>query len=102
MEFRGELPLESLPPIDDIPVVSLMVWCAISAVPREDHVVHVEGIPPSNFQIMSCKRAGRKEDRRDLAFQGLAFLPPDVEACLLGAPQNIAEAYQLIFLLPDS
>ena len=37
-----------------------------------------------------------------MACQGLTFLPPNVSACLLGAPRNIAEAYQLLYPLMAS
>ena len=99
LAFRVELPSEGLPPIADIPVAFLAVRRAVSAILREDHMVHVEGIPPSYWQTMPCKRARRKENGRDLACRGLTFLPPDAPARLLGAPRNIAEASQLLFPL---
>ena len=46
MVFGGDLPLEGTPPITEIPVASLAVQRAVSAVMREDHMVHVKGILP--------------------------------------------------------
>ena len=63
---------------------------------REEHVVHVEVIPPLDWQMTPCERAGRKEGIRNLAFRGLTFLPPDVAVRLLGDPWSIADAYQLL------
>ena len=60
MVFDGDLPLEVTPPITEIPVASLAVQHDVSSVMREDHMVHVKGIPPLDWQTMTCKRAGRK------------------------------------------
>ena len=57
--------MEGIPPIAKIPVASFVVRHAVSAVPGEDHVVHVEGILPSDWQMTPCERVGRKEDDRN-------------------------------------
>ena len=46
LDFRGELPSEGLPQIAAIPVASFVVQHAVNSVPREYHMVHVEGILP--------------------------------------------------------
>ena len=65
-------------------------------------MVHVEGVPPLDWQTMPCNSVGRKEDDGYLACRGLDFLYPDMSARLLVSPWNIAEAYQLIFALLTS
>ena len=67
LAFRGGLPSEVLPPISKIPVTSLVMWRAISAVTDEKHIVHVEEISPSDCQTMPCEREVNKEDGSDLA-----------------------------------
>ena len=96
LAFRGDITPEGLPPIANIPVDSLLVQCAFSAVPREDHVVHIEEIPPLEWQTMPCEMAGSKEYGQDLSCRGLTFLPLDAATCLLGAPRNMAEASQIL------
>ena len=46
LDFRGELTSEGLPPTADIPVASLTVRQTTRNVPREEHMVHAEGISP--------------------------------------------------------
>ena len=58
---RGELPAEGLPAITEIPVASFAALRAVSAMSREDHLVHLEGVPPSGWQVMPCERASHKE-----------------------------------------
>ena len=67
-------------------MASLAVRRAIRAVPGEYHVLHVEGIPPLDWQTTSCNRVRKKEDNRYLACWGLKFMPPDVAVRLLGTP----------------
>ena len=55
---HGELPTEGLPAITEIPVASFVALRAVSAVSREDHRVHLEGVPPSGWQTMPCERVG--------------------------------------------
>ena len=102
LDFSEGLPLEGLPPLAEIPVASLAVRRAVSSFPREDHAVHVEGMPHSEWQTAPCKRAERKEYGRDLSCQGLTFLPMATAARLLCAPQNILEASHLLLLLISS
>ena len=45
---RGELPPEGLPAITDIPVASFLARRGISAVPLDNHIVHMEGVSPSS------------------------------------------------------
>ena len=59
---RGELPPEGLPSITNIQVASFGALRAISAVSREDHRVHLEGVPPSGCQMTPCKRASTNEE----------------------------------------
>ena len=93
--FSGKLPTERLPPVIDLPVASFMVWCAVCTVPREYHIVHmvyVEGIPPSNWQSMPCKRVGKNTESRELACQGLTPLAQNGTLFLLGLDTKFSEA----------
>ena len=56
----GELPPEGLPAITEILVASFAALRVVSAVSREDHRVHLEGVPPSVWQTMPCERASNK------------------------------------------
>ena len=47
--FSGELPTEGIPPVNEIPVASLVVRRAVGTFPREDHIVHVEGPPQTKL-----------------------------------------------------
>ena len=60
LAFRGEIPSEDLPPIVDIPVASLVARRVIRTASREDHVVHVDRIPPSDWKTTPCEREGKK------------------------------------------
>ena len=98
--FVGELPAEGLPLVADILGEAFAVWGAVRAALRDDHQVHVEGVPPPLWQSMPCERAGKlQEDGRDLAFQGLTFVPPDGASGFLGRGANIYEASRLLFPL---
>ena len=46
LAFSGELPTEGIPSVTDLSVDSFRVRRAVCAVPREDHLVHVEDTPP--------------------------------------------------------
>ena len=59
---HGELPTEGIPAITEIPVASFVALHAVSAVSREDQQVHLEGVPPSGWQTMPCKRVNHKDD----------------------------------------
>ena len=65
---------------------------------RSDHIIHIEGVPPSACQANPCESLGKAvEGGRDLACQGLTFVSPDGAARLLDTSSNIAEVGQLIF-----
>ena len=67
----------------------------------DDNQVHVEGVSPTQWQAMLCKREGKlQEDGRDLAFQGLTFVPLNGASRLLGRCLNITVEYLVI--LPSS
>ena len=76
-----------------------MVRHAIHAVPRADKLVHVKIFSPPIWQSIPCDRVGKlHEDRKDLAYQGLTFVPPDGDSCLLDQGANILE--ESFFLFP--
>ena len=64
---------------------------AVSAVSREDHRVHLEGVPPSGWQTMPCERANHKEDGQILCCRGLTFLSPDAAAPLFHLEGSVGE-----------
>ena len=46
----GELPLEGLHLVVELPVDAFSVRRSLRAVPRADHISHLEGVPPSAWQ----------------------------------------------------
>ena len=64
---RWGLPPEGLPSITDILVASFEALRAVSDVSQEDHRVHLEGAPPSGWQMTPCERASNKEDAQILS-----------------------------------
>ena len=59
----------------DLLVASFAIWRVISAVPRDDHIVHIEGTPPLIWQMMPYKREGKNGESR-LGFPGANLLSP--------------------------
>ena len=76
---------------------------SVRGVPRVDHIAHLGGISPINWQTKPCERATKAEGKYyiDLDFQGLAFVPSDCAAWLLGreadGPSNVFEALAGLF-----
>ena len=58
----GELPPEGLPAITKILVDSFGSLRAVSPMSQDDHRVHLEGVPPSGWQMMPCERDIIKEE----------------------------------------
>ena len=94
---RRDLPTEGLPAITEIPVASFATLRAISAVSREDHRVHLEGVPSSGWQTMPCERANHKEDGHSLSCWGLTFLPPDAAAPLFHLEGSVGDFFERTF-----
>ena len=94
----GELPLEGLPPVAELPMDVLLVRSSVCAFPRADHISHLEGVSPSAWQATPCKRVGKlAEGGRDMACRGLTFVTPDSAYHLIETSHNIAEVTQLLF-----
>ena len=78
---------------------------SVRAVPRMDHIAHLGGISPHNWQNKPCKRAAKAEgtEHLNLVCWGLAFLPADCAAWLLertaDGPANIFKASAGLFPL---
>ena len=78
---------------------------AVRTVPRIDHVAHLGGISPRDWQTKPCKRASKaaREESLKLAYRGLAFLPVKGAAWLLGReadrPVNVFKASAGLFPL---
>ena len=95
---QGDLPLEGLPPVVELPVDAFSVRRYVRALPQADHIIHLEGVSPSAWKVTPCERAGKAgEDGRDLACQGLTFVTPYIASRLLDTSCNIAEMGQLLF-----
>ena len=62
----GELPLEGVPTITEVPVDSFAARRVVSAMLREDHIVHLEGFLPSSWRKNLCERASIKAEGRNL------------------------------------
>ena len=78
---------------------------AVRTVPRIDHVAHLGRISPRDWQTKPCERASKAagEESLNLACRGLAFLPVEGAAWLLGreadGPVNVFEASVGLFPL---
>ena len=57
---RREVPPEGLPAITEILVTYFAAWRGVSAVLREDHIMHLEGVSPSSWRTTPCERASGK------------------------------------------
>ena len=101
----GELPAEGLPQVTELLPDFFAARRAVCAVPRIDHVAHLGGIFPRNWQTKPCERAAKAVgiDHLNLAYRGLAFLPTDCAAWLLrrgmDGPVNVFEASAGLFPL---
>ena len=54
-----ELPVEAPPPVVEIPHKAFAERHSVRDVPQVDHVTHLGGIPPPNWQTYPCERAGK-------------------------------------------
>ena len=98
--FRRELTSKGLHPMVELPMDDFGVWRSVCAVPREDHISHLEGVTPSVWQVTPCEKLAKAaEGGSNLACQWLTFVAPDGAAHILGNPHHIAETIQLLFLL---
>ena len=82
---------EVLRPVAELPLVAFAMCRSVRAVTRADHVSHLEGVATRVLQSMPFERLGKlSAGGRNLAFQGLTFVPPYCSACLLGTEdQNL-------------
>ena len=101
----GELLAEGLPLLVEIPLESFAAWRSACAMPQVDHVTHIGGISPPNWQTNPCNRAVKTagKDYFYLAFQGLTSVPLNCAACMLqrevDGPLNIFDASKGLFSL---
>ena len=101
----GELPTEGLPQVTELLPDFFAARRTVRAVPRIDYVAHLGGISPRDWQTKPCERAAKAAgiDQINLACWGLAFLPTDCAAWVLGrcmdGPVNVFEASAGLFLL---
>ena len=101
----GKLPAEGLPQVTELLPEFFAARRAVRTVPRIDHVAHLGGISPRDWQTKLCKRAakGAGDESLNLACRGLAFFPVDCAAWLLGreadGPVNVFEASAGLFPL---
>ena len=76
----------------ELPVDAFGLRHSVCAIPREDHVSHLEGVTPSMWQAIPCKTVGEMaEEERKLAYRGLIFVAPDGAARLFDNAFNITE-----------
>ena len=78
----GELSAEGLSQVTEIFTDFFAARRAVCAVPRIDHVAHLGGISPRDWQKKACEHAAKAagDDHLNLACRGLAFLPMDCVA----------------------
>ena len=81
----GDLPAKGLPPVVEILDKAFAAWRSVCAVPRVDHVTHLGGISPPDWQTKPCERAVKMVGTGyvDLDCRGLTFIPPYYAAWLL-------------------
>ena len=72
---------------------------SVSTMSRDDHQVHLEGVPPSSWKTKPFKRAIDKGEGRSLSFQGLTFFPTDAYAHLFHLGGSVGEFSKLLFFL---
>ena len=84
----------------DIPTDFFAAWRSVCAMPRADHITHLGGISPLNWQTKPCERAVWTEPV-NLACWNMAFFTADCTAWILGreadGPVNIFEASTGLF-----
>ena len=101
----GELPAEGLPQVTELLPDFFAARHAVRAVPRINHVAHLGGTSPRDWQMKPCEWAANAAgiDHINLACQGLAFLPTYCAAWVLRStadgPANISEASAGLFPL---
>ena len=101
----GELPAEGLPQATELLPDFFTARRAVRAVPQIDHVAHLGGISPRDWQTKPCERAAKavRDDQLNLACRGLAFLLTDCAAWLLrrgmDGPVNVFEVSAGLFPL---
>ena len=80
----GELPAEGLPQVTELLPDFFASRRAVHTMPRIDHVAHLGGISPRDWQTKPCERASKAagEESLNLACRGLAFLPVEGAAWL--------------------
>ena len=82
----GELPSDGLPQVIDILPDFLVPRRSVRAVPCMDHISHLGGISPRDWQTKPCETTAKAARTEHVNFdcRGLAFLPADCAAWLLG------------------
>ena len=94
----GKFPAEGPPQVTEILPGFFAARCYIRTVPRMNHIAHLGGISPHNWQTKTCEQTAKAAgtDHVNLACRGLAFLPEDCAAWILGrtadGPANVFEA----------
>ena len=96
LDFSGDRPMEGIPPMMDLPMASFTVRHVVCAVTREDHIFHIEGIPPSSWKMTPCNRAENNTESRDLTCLGITLFPLYGDSWLLGLYMNISDTSQLL------
>ena len=78
----GKLPAEGLPLVTEISHDFFAARRSVCAVPLIDHISHLGGISPGDWQTKSCDQAVKAAgtEHVNLACRGLAFLPADCAA----------------------
>ena len=81
-----------------LPVDTFSVRRSMRAVPRADHISHLEGVSPSDWQAMLYNRVRKEaEGGRNLYFLVITFVTPDSASHLIDASRNIVDVGQFLF-----
>ena len=103
----GELPTKGLPQVTEILPDFFAARRSVRAVPHMDHIAHLDGFYPRDWQTKPCKISAKAAGTEyvNLACRGLAFLPADYADWLLGrtadGPAKFFEASAGLVPPPD-
>ena len=96
----SELPAKGLPPVMEISSYFFAAWRSVCFVPRSDHIAHLGGISPLDWQTKPCEQAVGME-HVNLACREMAFFLSDCASWLLqreaDGPINVFEASAGLF-----
>ena len=105
LHLPGRAASQVPPPVVEIPHNLFAARRSVRTVPRVDHITHLWGISPLDWQMKPCERSAKSAgiEYVDLACRGLMFVPPDCTSWILwrevDRPLSVFEASTGLFPL---